>query len=161
SVVGEKRDQRESANNLKEIGIALHHHHDINNALPTNTFGPNGQPLLSWRVHLLPYLGEQALYNQFRLDEPWDGPNNKRLLDQMRGLSATPAERRASVPKENKPYYGGFSTAGAVFGPRPGQPFPAGPGGPFGPGGPPGFRPPAVGLRFTDVTDGTSNTIAV
>src|SRR5262249_16079706 len=28
--------------------------------------------VLSWRVALLPYLGEEALYHEFKLDEPWD-----------------------------------------------------------------------------------------
>jgi hypothetical protein len=165
SIVGGKREQRESANNLKEIGIALHNYHDVHGGLPVNTVGANGQPLLSWRVHILPYVGE-GLYRQFKLDEPWDSPNNRRLLDQMPRVYATPAERRGSVPKGNKTYYRGFSNPGAVFGPRGGQPFPGPP--PFG-GGPgkgfgppvPGFRPPAVGLRLAEITDGTSNTIAV
>ena len=38
---------------------------------------------LSWRVHLLPYIGEGELYDRFKLDEPWDSPANKRLLSQM------------------------------------------------------------------------------
>ncbi|MCS7469716.1 DUF1559 domain-containing protein [Stieleria sp. ICT_E10.1] len=38
---------------------------------------------LSWRVHLLPFLGEEALYAEFKLDEPWDSEHNKRLLDRM------------------------------------------------------------------------------
>lgn len=42
-----------------------------------------GKPLLSWRVLILPYLDGQLLYDQFDLTEPWDGPNNSRLLDQM------------------------------------------------------------------------------
>jgi len=40
----------------------------------------SGKPLLSWRVHLLPMLGEQALYEEFHLDEPWDSQHNKQLL---------------------------------------------------------------------------------
>ncbi|MCA9027882.1 MAG: FG-GAP repeat protein [Planctomycetaceae bacterium] len=52
------------------------------------------QPYLSWRVHLLPYLGYHDLYGQFHLDEPWDSPHNIQLLDKMpeifrsRGLPA-------------------------------------------------------------------------
>ncbi|HVK11623.1 MAG TPA: DUF1559 domain-containing protein [Gemmataceae bacterium] len=161
SVVGEKRDEMESANNLKQIALGMHSYHDRNGGLPVNTVGPDGRPLLSWRVHLLPYVDEQALYNQFRLDEPWDGPTNRRLLDQMPRVYATPAERKGSVPKGNKTYYRGFSSPGAVFAPIPGrQPggmqFPGGPG-----GGPPMFRPNAVGLGLVAISDGTSNTIAV
>ena len=42
-----------------------------------------GNPGLSWRVHLLPYLEHTALYNQFNLSEPWDSPNNIKLVNQM------------------------------------------------------------------------------
>lgn len=35
---------------------------------------------LSWRVHVLPFLEEQALYDQFHLDEPWDSPHNRELV---------------------------------------------------------------------------------
>jgi hypothetical protein len=39
-----------------------------------------GKPLLSWRVAILPFLGEQELYSQFHLDEPWDSPHNLQLV---------------------------------------------------------------------------------
>jgi hypothetical protein len=38
---------------------------------------------LSWRVLLLPHLGEEDLYRHFRLDEPWDSPHNIELLPRM------------------------------------------------------------------------------
>jgi hypothetical protein len=43
----------------------------------------DGKPLLSWRVHLLPDLGEAELYKQFKQDEAWDGPTNRNLLEQI------------------------------------------------------------------------------
>ncbi len=42
-----------------------------------------GKISLSWRVHLLPFLGYQNLYRQFQLDEPWDSPHNKKLIAYM------------------------------------------------------------------------------
>jgi hypothetical protein len=42
-----------------------------------------GKPLLSWRVALLPQLGEEALYKQIRLDEPWDSPHNRQFWGKM------------------------------------------------------------------------------
>jgi len=42
-----------------------------------------GKPLLSWRVALLPCLGFEDLYKQFKLDEPWDSAHNKKLLDEI------------------------------------------------------------------------------
>src|SRR5262249_16425317 len=41
------------------------------------------KPLLSWRVVLLPFLEEKDLYEQFKLDEPWDGPHNRELMQRM------------------------------------------------------------------------------
>jgi hypothetical protein len=37
----------------------------------------------SWRVLLLPYLGYEGLYKRYRFDEPWNGPNNKLLENEM------------------------------------------------------------------------------
>jgi hypothetical protein len=37
-------------------------------------------PLLSWRVHLLPYLGQESLYQQFHLNEPWNSAHNETLI---------------------------------------------------------------------------------
>jgi hypothetical protein len=56
--------------------------------------GKDGRALLSWRVALLPYLDEEALYKQFHLDEPWDSPHNKKLLPRMPKVYAPP--RRAT-----------------------------------------------------------------
>jgi RNA polymerase sigma factor (sigma-70 family) len=48
------------------------------------------KPLLSWRVALLPFLGEEELYKQFRLNEPWDSPHNIKLLPKMPKIFAPP-----------------------------------------------------------------------
>ncbi|MEX2122089.1 MAG: DUF1559 domain-containing protein [Pirellulales bacterium] len=39
----------------------------------------NGKPMHSWRVLLLPYLENRTLYQQYDFNEPWNGPNNRRL----------------------------------------------------------------------------------
>jgi prepilin-type processing-associated H-X9-DG protein len=57
---------------------------------PAGTISPDGELLLSWRVLVLPYLGEQELYDKFKLDEPWDSPNNKPLLAQRPGVFRCP-----------------------------------------------------------------------
>ena len=46
-------------------------------------FDAEGNPHLSWRVHILPYLGYDALYDQFNLDEPWNSATNLPLVSQM------------------------------------------------------------------------------
>jgi hypothetical protein len=50
---------------------------------PAFSTSKDGKPLLSWRVLILPYAGQEALYKQFHLDEPWDSQHNKKLLSQM------------------------------------------------------------------------------
>ena len=110
-VSGDVRDRKDSADNLKQIGLAFHAHNDRTGALPNNSYDANGRPLLSWRVHLLPDLGEKALYDQFRKDEAWDGPNNRRLVNQMPRFYATD-ETRARAG-EGKTYLRGFSHQGA------------------------------------------------
>jgi hypothetical protein len=47
--------------------------------LPCVVSDAAGRPLHSWRALILPFLGEEKLAAAYRLDEPWDGPNNSRL----------------------------------------------------------------------------------
>jgi uncharacterized protein DUF1559 len=67
---------------LKQIVVALHSYHDEYGTFPPAVVrDASGRPMHSWRVLLLPYLEEGDLYKQYRFDEPWDGPNNKKLHD--------------------------------------------------------------------------------
>ena len=52
---------------------------------PAFTVDESGRPLHSWRVLILPYLGDdaKALYEQIRLDEPWDSEHNRAFYSQM------------------------------------------------------------------------------
>ena len=69
---------------LRYLAFAMHDYHEKNGALPPHAvFGKNGQPLLSWRVLILPYIEQEALFRQFKLDEPWDSPHNLELLPKM------------------------------------------------------------------------------
>ena len=40
----------------------------------------DGRPMHSWRVLLLPFLDQNDLYKQYRFDEPWNGPHNRKLM---------------------------------------------------------------------------------
>ncbi|MDO5552460.1 MAG: DUF1559 domain-containing protein [Planctomycetia bacterium] len=46
---------------------------------PAYTLDENGNRLHSWRTLLLPYLGEQELYDKIHLDEPWDSEYNRQF----------------------------------------------------------------------------------
>jgi hypothetical protein len=130
-----------TANNLKQIALAMHSYHDAMGRFPGNVSGFDGKPLLSWRVQLLPYLEQGPLYQQFRMNEPWDSPANRALLDRMPAVYAMPAR---PAPR-NETYFRGF------IGPR---------------GTPWQHRPlftedDRFGARMSNITDGTANTLMV
>lgn len=70
-------------NNLRNIALAMTNYASGRQGqLPYSVIPDSeGRPMHSWRVALLPYLDHQDLYLQYRFDEPWDGPNNRRLHD--------------------------------------------------------------------------------
>ena len=124
----------QSANNLKQIALALHNYHDTHNAFPPAAVCDKaGKPMLSWRVLILPYIEQAELYREFKLDEAWDGPTNKKLLAKMPKVYAIPGTDDA---KELKTHYRVFVGNGALF-------------------------DYLRGPKLQDVADGTSNTIMV
>lgn len=125
----EQADRVRKLNGLKQIALAMHNFHDTNSTFPASDGYGDNKGNLSWRVHLLPYLDQAALYNEFNLDEPWDSEHNKPLIERMPELFKTP-----DVEDAGKTSYHLF----------------AGEGTPFGGEEAPGMR---------DFTDGTSNTI--
>jgi hypothetical protein len=71
---------------MRNIALALQQYEIRNGTLPPAYIADaDGKPMHSWRVLLLPYLEQSALYRQYRFDEPWDGPNNSQLhLERIR-----------------------------------------------------------------------------
>jgi hypothetical protein len=124
-----------SVNNMKQIGLAIHNYVGANNHLPPPVLlgGKSGRVPYSWRVAILPYVEQQELYNAYNFDEPWDGPNNRKLLDRMPDVYGHP-----SVGNADRTH-----TAYFVF---------SGPETMLGKGKKP---------TFADITDGTSNTLLV
>jgi hypothetical protein len=43
----------------------------------------DGKPMHSWRVLILPFLEQQELYRAYNFDEPWNGPNNRKLASRV------------------------------------------------------------------------------
>ena len=65
--------QMQSSNNLKQFALAMHMYQDAKKHFPPAVlYGPDGKTPYSWRVELLPYFDEKALYDQYHFDEPWD-----------------------------------------------------------------------------------------
>src|SRR6516165_3014449 len=107
----------------------MHTYNDQYGSLPSAAIcDKDGKPLLSWRVSLLPFLEDQGLYQQFRLDEPWDSPHNLQLLPRMPRVYAPFNGKR--TPEPYTTYYQVFVGKGAAFETRKGlrlsQDFPDG-----------------------------------
>lgn len=69
---------------LKQISLALNEYHDMYGVLPPAYVADReGRPMHSWRVLLLPFLEQQALYDLYDFSEPWNGPHNSRLATMM------------------------------------------------------------------------------
>lgn len=81
-------------NNLKKVAVAMHNFHSASQRLPAPAMrDKEGKATLSWRVAILPYLEQQALYERFRLDEPWDSEHNKKVAEQMPDIYKTPGAK--------------------------------------------------------------------
>jgi RNA polymerase sigma factor (sigma-70 family) len=119
--------------NMRQILLACHNYLSVNGCFPPiANYGADGLPKLSWRVALLPYLGENELFNQFHHDEPWDSAHNQTLVKKMPAVFQTPD----SPAPEGQTRLLGFVGKGAMF---------------------EGVR----GTRIEEVTDGTSNTALI
>jgi hypothetical protein len=86
--------RNKSAANLDQIIGALNKYarDKEKGAYPTQAIVSKrlGQPLLSWRVAILPYLGLGDFYQQFRLHERWDSPHNIELLKYIPAVYVSP-----------------------------------------------------------------------
>ena len=137
-----RSQSRESArrvqcvNNLKQIGLAIHNYHDKYHCFPPAYLADeNGKPMHSWRVLILPFLGREDLYSRYRFDEPWDGPHNRLLADQM------PPEYRCPTGPGPETAHGMGTTSYALI------------------VGPHAFSDGPAGRRAVDIKDGLSKTI--
>jgi uncharacterized protein (TIGR03067 family) len=85
-----RRARLRAGGKLYRLGAAMWAYIEKQKTWPAAaTVGKDGTPLLSWRVALLPYLGERELYDQFHQDEPWDSEHNLKLLPRMPAIYAS------------------------------------------------------------------------
>jgi prepilin-type N-terminal cleavage/methylation domain-containing protein/prepilin-type processing-associated H-X9-DG protein len=66
--VREAAARMKCSNNLKQIGLALHNYHDTKTSLPPSRLGPQHA---TWFVLVLPYVEQNALYQQWDLSKTY------------------------------------------------------------------------------------------
>lgn len=126
--------QAQSQSHLKQIGLALHSYHDVYDSFPpAYTTDANGNPLLSWRVAILPFIEEGPLYDRFDLDQPWDSEANRALAQMMPTTYRSPTHGKEG---SDRTHYVAMRSPQSVF-------------------------PGAEAIKMQDITDGLSSTIAV
>ena len=96
-------------------------------------YGPDGKTPYSWRVAILPYVEQMDIFRKYHLDEPWDSPHNRTLIDKMPAVYRLPISENKERGRTN--YL-----------------LPVGNGAGFTADKP---------TEFKDIRDGTSNTIMV
>ena len=122
------------SNNLKQIMLGMMKHENGHKALPARAIvNQAGTPILSWRVAILPFIGELDLHTKFRLNEPWDSPHNKALLAEMPAIYRCPSCPVTDPTHTNYHVYGGPGT----------------------------LLEASRGVKLNEITDGTSTTISV
>ena len=81
----------QTINILRQIGLAIQQYATNGGKYPPAALQTrDGQAGLSWRVAILPMLGESGLYRQFKRDEPWDSDHNKALISRMPAIFQSP-----------------------------------------------------------------------
>jgi len=65
-------------NNMKQIGLALHNYHDVNNRFPSgwDANEPEGEPGWGWASAILPFMDQQNLHDRVRFDLAIDDSAN-------------------------------------------------------------------------------------
>ena len=77
--------------NIRTLVLAMHNYYDqFGHLPPAYVTDEDGKPMHSWRVFILPYIGEEELYERYDFDQPWDGPDNIKLLDEMPAVFRAP-----------------------------------------------------------------------
>jgi hypothetical protein len=101
---------------LHQIVLALQAYEQTHGCLPpAYVADTNGKPMHSWRVLILPFLKEEALYNAYNLAEPWDGANNKKLSAKCPFIFQCPCDETADAAGAGRTSYVAVVGANAAW----------------------------------------------
>ncbi|MFL5243785.1 MAG: DUF1559 domain-containing protein [Gemmataceae bacterium] len=164
--VREAANRLSCQNNLKQIGLALHNHHGSLGTLPSGFLwqpaGPDNPvvtaPGWSWAAMLLPYIEQDNLFRGIQVNIPIEDSSHSSVRTQVVKLFVCPSDRSTGL-------FTVLDEAGNGLGKAATNSYAAC----YGAGGEIGDAPDCGNglffrnsrIRLTDITDGTSNTIAV
>jgi prepilin-type N-terminal cleavage/methylation domain-containing protein len=149
------------ANNMKQLGIALHNYHDSHLTFPPESIWVYDSPATgrvprnyTWIAMLLPYVEEESLHNQIRFELPiWNqvDQNNQRIISQQLKVLTCPSD-----PPISKNGVGSHGMSFTNYAGAEGYDWWKRNNDPHG-----GVFTLDTATRFADILDGTSHTIAV
>ncbi|QEG24522.1 M56 family metallopeptidase [Mariniblastus fucicola] len=116
-------------NNMRQLGLALLNYESAYGEFPAATMRHESGHEYSWRIAILPFLEEGEMYERYRFDEPWNSEHNREVTSEMPEYFKHPSNESATGTN-----YFAITGPGTMF-------------------------PPGGGLKFTDITDGTSRTV--
>jgi prepilin-type N-terminal cleavage/methylation domain-containing protein/prepilin-type processing-associated H-X9-DG protein len=154
--VREAAARAQCQNNLKQLGLAMHNHHDAVHYFPIGRTFPNNQSF-SPHSRLLAYIEQENAYKLIDFTVPWNHPNNALAVSTPVKTFLCPSDSHSAVPAGLAPnnYRANEGTSVVMW---------------YGDTDPNGINagiaPPNgvffCNMKFTfgDLTDGSSNTAA-
>lgn len=156
----------ECQNHLRQIGIAFHAYHDSQRQLPigcvekrTPRTKPSGRQL-AWSAEILPQLEEASLWKQINFNAAYDSPENAHAATTIVSVYLCPSTNRLAAGREGVIVTRTASASAAAY-----RAAATDYGGIYGAAQ---FPKTANGvllydeaIKFADITDGTSHTLAV
>lgn len=142
------------ANNLKQLGLALHNGHDAQRRLPPGCSYENGaspQPHMSWLARMLPYVEQEAMWREslqaYSQNTFFETPPHFPILKRVVPTFVCPSDNRSEAPWDFIVFQVAFTDYLGVWGTDHTQRD--------------GVLYLDSRVRLTDITDGTSNTLMI
>ncbi|MFG0334479.1 MAG: DUF1559 domain-containing protein, partial [Maioricimonas sp. JB049] len=135
-------------NNIRQFGLALHNYQSAHRLFPPGVLGTSGSRsdghlLTTWQTLILPALEQRVLSRQYNFDVRFDDPANAEVVKTTMSVFLCPSQPEDGLVDDR---YGNSHYAAAAG---------------TTPGADDGVLFPLSSTRFRDMTDGTSNTIAI
>lgn len=118
-------------NRVRQVALSMHNFESAYQKFPNSVMVSEQGKKYSWRIAILPFIGEKKLYDRYRFDEDWDSPHNTEVTSEMPEYFRHP---NADKDSTNSSWF--FVVGEGTM-----------------------FDTPETSLGFAGISDGTSNTI--